>query len=63
MKQIIIFENEIYRERAIKDRNSVTIVREFKDIDTGRWEDIEQKIITKEEFEAIKKLFEGKEDK
>ena len=63
MKQIIIFENEIYRERAIKDRNSVTLVKEFKNIDTGQWEDIEQKIITKEEFEAIKKLFEGKEDK
>lgn len=61
MKEITIFEHKVYRERAIRLGNIMVIVKEFLNVDAKRWEDIEEKIITKEEFEAIKSLFEEEE--
>jgi len=60
MQQVMIEELEIYRKRAIKVTNNlVEIVVEFYDVEEERWDDIEHKLIYKDEYEALKKLFEG----
>jgi len=56
----MIEEFEIYRKRAIKVTDDlVEIVMEFYDIKRERWDDIEHKLIYRDEYEALKKLFEG----
>ena len=66
-KEIILEKIEIgrggYRERVILDVNSdALIVKEIKNVDTLRWEDVEVKRITRKEFEALKELFGEKDE-
>jgi len=67
-KEIILEKIEIgrggYRERVILDVNGdALIVKEIKNVDTLRWEDVEVKRITRKEFEALKELFGEKDGK
>ena len=66
-KEIILEKIEIgrggYRERVILDVNGdALIVKEIKNVDTLRWEDVEVKRITRKEFEALKELFGEKDE-
>ena len=62
MQQVMIEELEIYRKRAIKIANDlIEIVVELYDVEEERWDDIECKLIYRDEYEALKKLFEGGE--
>ena len=58
-EEMIIEQNNEVRRRAIRSGEGILIELEFKSAVTGRWEVVEEKHITKEEFEAIKKLLEG----
>ena len=59
-EEMIIEQNNEVRRRAIRSGDGILIVLEFKSAATGRWETVEKKYINKEEFEAIKKLLEGR---
>jgi len=62
VQQVMIEELEIYRKRAIKIANDlIEIVVELYDVEEERWDDIECKLIYRDEYEALKKLFEGGE--
>ena len=58
MKQVEIQKDEIIRERAILlTPDTVEIVYEFMDIETGMWEHWDSMFISKEQFDAMKILF------
>jgi len=60
MKKIIIKEDENYRKIAVKLSNEVVEIREeFRNFFTKEHQLFSSIYINKEEFEALKKLFES----
>ena len=61
MKEVIINKESDYRIRIVQlEENSVLITKEFWDKYLNKWVDFSSKMITREEYEGMKKIFEGK---
>ena len=60
MKEVIINKEDDYRIKITQlDEETVLIVKEFWDDRLNKWIDYSSKMITKEEYEGLKKFFEG----
>ena len=60
MKEIVISKEDDYRIKITQlDEETVLIVKEFWDDRLNKWIDYSSKMITKEEYEGLKKFFEG----
>ena len=60
MKEVIISKEDDYRIKITQlDEETVLIVKEFWDDRLNKWIDYSSKMITKEEYEGLKKFFEG----
>ena len=61
MKEVIINKESDYRIRIVQlEENSVLVTKEFWDDRLNKWIDYSSKMITREEYEGLKKFFEGK---
>ena len=59
MKEVIISKEDDYRIKITQlDEETVLIVKEFWDDRLNKWIDYSSKMITKEEYEGLKKFFE-----
>ena len=60
MKEVIISKEDDYRIKIAQlDEGTVLIVKEFWDNRLNKWIDYSSKMITREEYEGLKKFFEG----
>jgi len=60
MKEVIISKEDDYRIKIAQlDEETVLIVKEFWDDRLNKWIDYSSKMITREEYEGLKKFFEG----
>ena len=60
MKEVIISKEDDYRIKITQlDEETVLIVKEFWDDRLNKWIDYSSKMITREEYEGLKKFFEG----
>jgi len=61
MKEVIVNKESDYRIRIVQlEENSVLITKEFWDKHLNKWVDFSSKMITREEYEGMKKIFERK---
>ena len=61
MKEVIVNKESDYRIRIVQlEENSVLITKEFWDKHLNKWADFSSKMITREEYEGMKKIFEEK---
>ena len=61
MKEVIVNKESDYRIRIVQlEENSVLVTKEFWDDRLNKWIDYSSKMITREEYEGLKKFFEGK---
>lgn len=59
MKEVIISKEDDYRIKITQlDEETVLIVKEFWDDRLNKWIDYSSKMITREEYEGLKKFFE-----
>ena len=59
MKEVIINKESDYRIRIVQlEENSVLVTKEFWDDRLNKWIDYSSKMITREEYEGLKKFFE-----
>jgi len=60
MKEVIISRENDYRIKITQlDEETALITKEFWDDRLNKWIDYSSKMITKEEYEGLKKFFEG----
>ena len=60
MKEVIISREDDYRIKITQlDEETALITKEFWDDRLNKWIDYSSKMITKEEYEGLKKFFEG----
>jgi len=59
VKEVIINKESDYRIRIVQlEENSVLVTKEFWDDRLNKWIDYSSKMITREEYEGLKKFFE-----
>ena len=59
MKEVIISKEDDYRIKITQlDEGTALITKEFWDDKLNKWIDYSSKMITKEEYEGLKKFFE-----
>ena len=59
MKEIVISKEDDYRIKITQlDEGTALITKEFWDVRLNKWIDYSSKMMTKEEYEGLKKFFE-----